>query len=60
MNEDRPAIPADILEKFGKTTVPFEEFDGNVRRMLTVPAEDFPDEKDIPKLPRGRPRKNPE
>ena len=57
MPDTPPTIPADILAKFGGTVVPFEEFDGNVRRMLTVPAEDFPKEEDIPKKPRGRPRK---
>lgn len=56
MNPKRIQIPADLLEKYGQEADP-AEFARNVRKIMSVPADAIPPESEMPKNPKGRPRK---
>ena len=56
MDKQPIQIPPDLVEKYGQEADP-KEFAENVRKIMSVPAEVIPEEKEFPKNPKGRPRR---
>ncbi len=56
MDKQPIVIPPDLLEKYGTPEDPID-FGQMVGRVMSVPADAIPLEPEMPKNPKGRPRK---
>ena len=56
MDKQPIVIPPDLLEKFNDPVDP-ATFAANVGKIMAVPTDQIPPEGELPKNPKGRPRK---